>query len=678
MTVKSDNIDIIYELFQILEDNQYKKVLKRLCEHLDIERAFLLNYYENYNTTDMVIGWNMSDEINDYLRKTNIDQFNQTKKELAGGNPIYISNVDEEKRFPQLASLLKNYNQKSAVLVPVRDGNYEVVGVLGLADAQGMECSEECLKLLEIVTYNLKYNWEDEVLKLKYKSIIQNSASAIVILDNDGTIIELNKKFEKMAGSPKTELKDQKSFFDFVCKKDKEVVQKRHRMRRKGKNVIDDYDFNFIDSDQRKKDVNVKVKMITGTDKSVCSLVDVTQKKKTANLLKLQEEKLSESYNQLKQSRDQLESTYLDLIDKNIENERLINNIEKLIDLMSSLHMTSEHDLNDFLAELLYTAMEIVDVADYGSVYIFNENDCIEYIETVGHNLEKLNEIEIEGAPFRHLNQEIKIVDNILEKNQEYMSSYIVNKIKEASLPIKQSIPVNLQEKNNFFGGICIDIAKGSKKEFTEDDKRLISSFKNLANTFFKLERYKKLNSEFNRELVGSLLNFLNQYDLYTNNHSENVAKLSLQIAEKMGLSEEKKNDTYWTGMLHDMGKLIIPAKILNKTGPLINEEYNIIKDHPALCFKALKDSEFLKDIAQYVLYHHERWDGRGYPVGLQKEEIPLISRIIAVADAWDAMRSERAYRSALKKDEAKREISINKGVQFDPEIAELLLEIVE
>jgi HD-GYP domain-containing protein (c-di-GMP phosphodiesterase class II) len=418
--------------------------------------------------------------------------------------------------------------------------------------------------------------------------------------------------------------------------------------------------------------------MIPGTDKSVCSLVDVTQKKRTANLLKLQEEKLSESYNQLKQSRDQLESTYLDLIDKNIENERLINNIEKLIDLMSSLHMTSEHNLNEFLAELLYTAMEIVDVADYGSVYIFNENDCIEYIETVGHNLEKLNEIEIEGAPFRHLNQEIKIVDNILDKNQEYMSSYIVDKIKDASLPIKQSIPVNLQEKNNFFGGICIDIAKGSKKEFAEDDKRLISSFKNLANTFFKLERYKKLNSEFNRELVGSLLNFLNQYDLYTNNHSENVAKLSLQIAEKMGLSEEKKNDTYWTGMLHDMGKLIIPAKILNKKGPLTNEEYDIIKEHPALCFKALKGSEFLKDIGQYVLYHHERWDGTGYPVGIKKEEIPLISRIIAVADAWDAMRSERAYRSALKKDEAKREISINQGIQFDPEIAELLLEIVE
>ncbi|HMA59312.1 MAG TPA: HD domain-containing phosphohydrolase [Halanaerobiales bacterium] len=674
------NIEIIYELFNLLENNEYKKILKRICEHLDVERAFLLNYYENYNTTDMVIGWNMSDEIHDYLKNTDIEEFTQTKKQLAQGKPIYISNISQENNYPRLVELLRSYNQNSAVLVPIRDADFELIGIMGIASENTLLCEEkeDCQKILEILTYNLKYNWEDEILKLKYRSLIQNSASAIVILNDEGNIVELNKKFEKLANSPKTELKNQKCFFDFIAPRDKEDMIKRHNERRKGKEVVSDYDFNFIDSDNRKKEVNVKVKMIPGTDKSVCSLVDITQKKRTENLLKLQEEKLSESYNQLKQSRDQLESTYLDLIDKNIENERLLNNIEKLIDLMSSLHMSNGNNLNNFLAELLYTALEIVDVADYGSVYIFNENDCIEYIETVGHNLKKLNQIEIEGEPFRHNNKEVEIVDNILDKNKEYMSDYIIQKIKDASLPIKQSIPVTLQEGNNIFGGICIDIARGSKKEFSRDDKRLITSFKNLANTFFKLERYNRLNSQFNKELVGSLLNFLNQYDLYTNNHSENVAQLSLEIAEKVGLSKEEKNNTYWTGMLHDMGKLIIPARILNKEGLLTKEEYAVIKEHPTLCYNALKDSDFLKDIAQYVLHHHESWDGSGYPAGLQGEEIPLISRIIAAADAWDAMRSERAYRSSLSKEEAKKEIKINQGIQFDPDIAELLLEIVE
>ncbi|HKL13907.1 MAG TPA: HD domain-containing phosphohydrolase [Halanaerobiales bacterium] len=676
----TQNIDIVYELFQLLEGNEYKKILKRICEHLNVERAFLLNYYENYNTTDMVIGWNMGDEIHDYLKNLDIEEYTQSKEQLAKGIPVFIGDVEHEKHYPKLIELLKRTKQKSAVLVPIRDANYEIIGILGIADESSILCTEKnnCIKILEILTYNLKYNWEDEVLKLKFNSLIQNSASAIVILDRDGKIIELNNNFEKLANSSKDELKNKKYFFNFIAQDEKDIIINRHYDRRENNEVVSDYDFNFVDSDNRKKEVNVKVKMIPGTKKSVCSLLDITHKKQTENLLKLQEEKLTESYNQLKKSRDQLESTYLDLIDKNIENERLLNNIEKLIDLMSSLHISKGNNLNNFLAELLYTALEIVEVADYGSVYVFNDNDYIEYIETVGHNLEKLNQIEIEGKPFRYNSDEIEIVDNILEENKKYMSDYISKQIKEASLPIKQSIPVILKEKNYVFGGICIDITQGSKKEFSQDDKRLIISFKNLANTFFKLERYNRLNSQFNKELVNSLLNFLKQHDIYTNDHSENVAELSLKIANKMDLNHEEKNDTYWTGMLHDMGKLIIPARILNKKGSLTEKEYDIIKKHPTLCYNALKDSDFLKTIAQYVLYHHERWDGRGYPEGLKKDETPLISRIIAVADAWDAMRSKRAYRNSLSKEKAKKEIKINKGIQFDPEIADLLLEIIE
>ena len=419
------------------------------------------------------------------------------------------------------------------------------------------------------------------------------------------------------------------------------------------------------------------MKIIPGTDKSACSIEDITDKKRTKNLLQLQEEKLTESYKQLKKSRDQLESTYLDLIDKNIENEKLINNIEKLIDLMSSLNISSGNNIDNFLSDLLYTVLEIVEVADYGSVFVFNENGKIEYVETVGHDLAKLNEFEIEGSAYKHDNENIKIVDDILNQNKKNMDKKQAVKIQSASLPVKQSIPVILKEKNNIFGGICIDIAAGSEKEFKRDDIRLISSFKNLANTFFKLDRYKRLNSQFNKELVNSLLNFLSQYDVYTNNHSKNVARLGRKIAENMGLNEDIKNDIYWTGMLHDMGKLIVPSHILNKAGSLTEEEYKIIKKHPVLCYKALDNTDFLKDIGRYVLYHHEKWDGSGYPSGIKKEEIPLVSRIIAVADAWDAMRSKRAYRNPLSRKEAQEEIFKNKGKQFDPKIADKLLEVI-
>lgn len=672
------NLELVYELVQLLETKEYEKALKKLCSFFNVEHAYLLNYYDKSNKADIIVSWNMDDEVIEQIRRFEINEFNDIKFELSKGKIISIDRDNlSTKSDLQIVKLLDQYEKKSTILVPVRSSNQDLIGILGLADSRKKEWSKEIKLILEIVTYNLKYSWEDEILKLKYQSIIENSASAIVILNKEGNIVELNDKFESLANSSKTLLKNNKCFFDFIDEKDKERIIGRHNKRRKGQDVISDYNFTFVDSNNRKKEVNIKVKIIPGTDKSACSIEDITAKKRTENLLQLQEEKLTESYKQLKKSRDQLESTYLDLIDKNIENEKLINNIEKLIDLMSSLNISSENNLNKFLADLLYTVLEIVDVADYGSVYIFDEDNRIEYVETVGHDLEKLNQLKIEGSAFKYENEKVEIVNDILNQNKNQMDLDQAEKIQRASLPVKQSIPVSLKEKNNIFGGICIDIAAGSKNEFKRDDVRLISSFKNLANTFFKLDRYKRLNSQFNKELVNSLLNFLSQYDVYTNNHSKNVAGLSREIAENMTLKEDIKNDIYWTGMLHDMGKLIVPANILNKNDSLTEEEYEIIKKHPVLCYKALNDTEFLKDIGRYVLYHHERWDGNGYPFGIKKEEIPLASRIIAVADAWDAMRSQRAYRAPLSREEAIEEITKNKGKQFDPEIAEILLKIV-
>ncbi|MCF8000921.1 MAG: HD domain-containing protein [Halanaerobiales bacterium] len=674
----SDNLELVYELMQLLEKKEYENVLKTLCSFLNVEHAYLINYYDKANKADIIVSWNVSDEVIKQLKEFKINEFEDIKHELTKGEIICMDsdNLSNKSCLP-IRNLLNQYEKQSIMLVPIRSSKKELIGILGLADSRKKEWSKKCKRILEIVTYNLKYSWEDEILNLKYQSIIENSNSAIVILNKEGNIIELNDKFESLANSSKTTLKNEKWFFDFIAEKDKEKMIERHNCRRKGQDVISDYRFTFVDSNHKKREAKIKVKIIPGTDKSACSIEDITDKKRTENLIQLQEEKLSESYKQLKKSRDQLESTYLDLIDKNIENEKLINNIEKLIDLMSSLNISSGNNLDNFLSDLLYTVLEIVEVADYGSVFVFNDHDRVEYVETVGHDLAKLNELEIEGSAYKHENEKVKIVNDILNQNKMKMDRKQAVKIQEASLPVKQSIPVILKEKNNIFGGICIDIAAGSENEFKRDDVRLITSFKNLANTFFKLDRYKRLNSQFNKELVNSLLNFLSQYDVYTNNHSKNVARLGRKIAKNMGLHEEIQNDIYWTGMLHDMGKLIVPANILNKNDSLTDKEYEIIKNHPVHCYEALNNTEFLKDIGRYVLYHHERWDGKGYPSGIKKEEIPLVSRIIAVADAWDAMRSKRAYRDPLSRKEAKEEILKNKGKQFDPKIAEKLLEII-
>ncbi|MGM0370345.1 MAG: HD-GYP domain-containing protein, partial [Bacillota bacterium] len=157
----------------------------------------------------------------------------------------------------------------------------------------------------------------------------------------------------------------------------------------------------------------------------------------------------------------------------------------------------------------------------------------------------------------------------------------------------------------------------------------------------------------------------------------ENVAHLGTKIAFELGLSIEDINDTYWAGMLHDIGKTVIPKEILNKPSKLTYEEYQKIKQHPVWGYRALKDAEQLQKIATYIHHHHERPDGSGYPEGLAEQRTPLVSQILGVADAWDAMRSTRSYRAPLSKAEAKQELIDNMGSQFSQKVVEAFLSII-
>jgi putative nucleotidyltransferase with HDIG domain len=147
-------------------------------------------------------------------------------------------------------------------------------------------------------------------------------------------------------------------------------------------------------------------------------------------------------------------------------------------------------------------------------------------------------------------------------------------------------------------------------------------------------------------------------------------------LAEKMNFSDREISTVKWAGLVHDIGKILIPNEILKKPTKLNEAEYALIKKHPEYGAKVLFASEEVKEVATIVNYHHERWDGTGYPEGLKGEEIPLVSRVISVADAFDAMISDRPYRKGLSIHNAREEIRKNSGTQFDPEIVEIFLEI--
>jgi diguanylate cyclase (GGDEF)-like protein/putative nucleotidyltransferase with HDIG domain len=173
---------------------------------------------------------------------------------------------------------------------------------------------------------------------------------------------------------------------------------------------------------------------------------------------------------------------------------------------------------------------------------------------------------------------------------------------------------------------------------------------------------------------AASLARAVDQRDAYTGRHSERVADLAARIAARLGADDEQVELTRVAGSLHDLGKLAVPEEILHKPGPLTEPERLVLERHPQIGFQML-ESLGIDPIAAWVRHHHERWDGRGYPDGLPGDAIPLGARIIFVADAFDAMTSDRVYRARLSEAEALDELERNAGTQFDPAIVGALAE---
>lgn len=188
---------------------------------------------------------------------------------------------------------------------------------------------------------------------------------------------------------------------------------------------------------------------------------------------------------------------------------------------------------------------------------------------------------------------------------------------------------------------------------------------------------YDKLESAY-METIEILRFTVEAKDAYTRGHSDRVSAYSVLIGEALGLSEEDIKTLRIGGLFHDIGKIGIPDSILLKTDKLDDEEYSEIKNHPAIGAHILSNATIFKDIIPIVKHHHERFDGHGYPGKLKGEEIPYLARIATVADSFDAMTSKRSYRDSLPIDVVKEEIKKNSGTQFDPEIAEVFLKILD
>lgn len=242
----------------------------------------------------------------------------------------------------------------------------------------------------------------------------------------------------------------------------------------------------------------------------------------------------------------------------------------------------------------------------------------------------------------------------------------------QLEMDIKNSIDSYNRVNENVLYAISVSIGHSTKETKDQEMQTVMTE----ADEY--LHRRKMVNQNSSHSaIVSSIMATLYAKSQETEEHGQRLGELCLMIGKRLDLSQAELDDLQLLSKLHDIGKIGIDDHILNKPGKLSEEEWRIMKKHPEIGHRIAMITPQLKHIAEYILYHHERWDGTGYPMGLKGDETPIVSRILSIADAFDAMTKDRVYRRALSIKDAIIEIRLNAGTQFDPDITKLFLRML-
>lgn len=264
----------------------------------------------------------------------------------------------------------------------------------------------------------------------------------------------------------------------------------------------------------------------------------------------------------------------------------------------------------------------------------------------------------------------LEMLKSIREKDENVYIILLINSQK-LTIPLKDLKALSVQ-------GYC---EKDDKLEqlplFVEAAVKSIDQMKIIKNINDELIESKEKLEKAYLESIETLRYTVEAKDRYTHGHSDRVSAYSVLIGKKLGLSNEDLNTLKIGGLFHDIGKIGISDAILLKNGKLTDAEYSEIKNHPVIGKNILSNAAIFENIIPIVLYHHERYDGKGYPYGLQDSSIPFLARIVSVADSFDAMTSRRSYRGELDLEYVKNEFKTKSGTQFDPVIAQIFLDIL-
>lgn len=346
--------------------------------------------------------------------------------------------------------------------------------------------------------------------------------------------------------------------------------------------------------------------------------------------------------------------------------QRRLSQLSTLCDI--SRDTTSKLSLQDILDLILIKAVNF-HKADSGSIMLLND---------------KTNQLEIKAA----INIEQKIIDNTKTKIGEGIAGWVAKEGKplllmdgvtftgNRDLKDAVSIPIILKEK--VLGVLNLNNEGSMPRSFNTKDLDFLTALSSqAASVINNAQLFAKLKNNY-LSVIQALAAAIDAKDSYTHGHSARVAKYAVAIAKELNLPPEAIDDIEAAAYLHDVGKIGIPENILGKPSGLTNDEFEIIKTHPQISARILAPVQFKSSVIPAVLHHHEHFNGRGYPHHLKGEQIPYEARIMAVADSYDAMTTNRPYRPPRDIGWARQELANCAGSQFDPQIVEAFLKVLK
>lgn len=458
----------------------------------------------------------------------------------------------------------------------------------------------------------------------KYMSIFENTGTGMAIVAEDTTFMIINKKMEEISGYSKEEMEGKIVLKDIVA--DKEEYQrmiKYHKRRRNTKlaaTVPHHYEFKMCDKQGKIKDIMVTVDIIPDTSQSIASFIDITTRKKIEDKIRYQgyHDDLTGLYNwaYFKESLERLDSKRqlpLSIIMGDVNGLKLVNDA-------------------------------------------FGHNKGDQLLKNIAKLIKK--SCRKEDIVARWGGDEFVI---LLPRTHSRTANEVVDRIKVAC----KSEDDRLIKTSVSLGFVTKETA----------DQDIWELLKKAESWMYK---HKLTESQSARSsIISSLEETLWERDYETKEHACRLKDLAKKVGKKIGLPGNKIDELILLAGLHDIGKIAIPDSILMKPGPFNEEEWETMKKHSEIGYRIANSSLELASIADGILHHHEWWDGNGYPHQLKGEEIPIISRIISVVDAYDVMTHERPYKKAMEKNKAISELKKYAGHQFDPEIVEIFIGLI-